>query len=205
MNTSTARKLTRLSLENAEQWLKDAKLLINKGSYGHANAALRFSAEESVKALVCWQVQEKIMPKDSKLYRDVFKSHVIKNQVIIGFLFFPKPNMKELTDREFLKWWDEVEEIPELMEEKRKLCIYVNYEEDGRISAPLEVGKNETEVLRKYVEVTLGFVRNIEENATPESKKRLKDAYASWPKDVWETGEIPREYLNRISEVLSHE
>ena len=78
---------TRLSLKNAEQWIKDAKLLIETSSFGHASALLRFACEEVAKAYVCWFTSEKIWPVENKVVRDVFWDHMVKNEVILGLLF----------------------------------------------------------------------------------------------------------------------
>lgn len=152
MTKKSALTQTQLSLENAEQWLEDAKMLIGKGSYGRANALLRFSLEELAKAWVCWQVSKEIMPENSKPYRDVFKDHIMKNQIIIAFVRPPGSRVEETR-------------------------------------------KEETERLQSRTEYLLKFVKSLVIRSPPEYEKRLKDAYASLPKDVWKTGEIPRKHL----------
>ena len=206
MTKKSAWTLTQLSLENAEQWLEDAKMLIGKGSYGHANALLRFSLEELAKAWVCWQVSKEIMPENSKPYRDVFKYHIMKTQVILAFIRPPVVRAEEATDEEIIKWWDKVKALPELMEEYRKSCIYVGRaNKEGQIHSPKEVRKEETEGLQSRTENLLKFVMSLVISSHPEYEKRLKDAYASLPKDAWKTGEIPREHLGRLTKVLSHD
>jgi AbiV family abortive infection protein len=178
--------------------LEDAKLLVSKGSYGHANALLRFSAEELVKTLVCWQVSEKIIPEDCKPYRDVFKNHVMKNEVIIGFFRPPRISTGEMVDNKIMKWWDKMKMIPKMMEERRKSCVYVDRSgRDGKIHTPLEIGRKETEGLLRYVEGFFGFMKSVTAEDSLEFKKRLKEAYSSLPRDVWKTGGIPREYFGK--------
>lgn len=89
MNEVVQRKVfadaAKSSLKNAERWIDDANILIDKSSYGHSVSALYIAVEEMAKALICWQVGEGIMPlKNNKLVSDIFRSHKVKKQFIIG-------------------------------------------------------------------------------------------------------------------------
>jgi AbiV family abortive infection protein len=81
------RELSKLSLENAEQWTKDAKLLVGTSSLKHAAVLMQFASEEIAKFIVCWHVSERIFPiNDNRIVREVFHSHTIKNHILFGFM-----------------------------------------------------------------------------------------------------------------------
>ena len=78
MKKDLFKEASKQSIENAEQWIKDAKRLIENASYGHSYSLLVFADEEIAKAYVCWLVSEDMIPVDSKLVKDIFRSHDTK-------------------------------------------------------------------------------------------------------------------------------
>ena len=74
------------SIQNAEQWLRDASVLLANGSFAHARALQNFAGEETVKALGCWLVAKGLLSSDHPDVKiqgreSIFKSHYLKNQL----------------------------------------------------------------------------------------------------------------------------
>ena len=81
------------SIRNSGMWLKEAKILTEKGSKEHARALLIFSGEELGKAAYCWFVRIRLIPMNHpdvdyiKKNRDgIFKSHSLKNVTALGLI-----------------------------------------------------------------------------------------------------------------------
>ena len=81
------RELAQLSLENAEQWAKDARMILNAYSFKHATVLMQFAIEETSKSIVCWHVSERIFPvDDNRIVEALFKSHPIKYHIFLAFM-----------------------------------------------------------------------------------------------------------------------
>jgi len=132
-------KAMKMSLENAEQWIKDAKLLMKHGRFGHASALLRFALEETAKAYICWFTSEGIWPLENKPIRDVFQYHRVKSQVFLGLFSYVTwlskwnfslkraiEEMPEPSDEEILEAYEEFEEMITGAEKMRQRAIYVD-------------------------------------------------------------------------------
>lgn len=191
----------RLGLENSDQWIKDAKLLINNSSFGHANALLRFACEELAKSYLCWLCAEGILPIESKIVKDSFKKHGIKNKLILGFMFgvmlqnnHSQPT--ELSYQEILEMRKQFEAMVFGSEKMRQRAIYVDSIPDKKqIQTPLAITKKETNVVLEMAEFlhrTIRFcIKELPEDKIEEFKQTLKEA--------WETGEIPAEWFKERS------
>jgi len=195
------KEVSKLSFENAEQWIRDAKLLIEDKSHAHARALLSFACEEIVKGFVCWIASEKLWPLDSKSVKDVFRNHVAKNQVILALSLIHLRKhfgLKELKDSEIIDVWRNWKEYPGQMEIGRQDAIYVGLK-NGKISVPKI---NETQVVGvlRGVEVLLKEAKELTENLTESEKESLRKYFLSWPKEVWKTGKVPAEWFEKISE-----
>ena len=84
MKKSLFREGMKLCLENAEQWMNDAKLLMYNSSYGHSYTLLVFADEEIAKAYICWLVAEHMIPVNSKFVQDTFSKHRTKHETLVG-------------------------------------------------------------------------------------------------------------------------
>ena len=62
-------EVLKLSIENAEQWMKDGVCLIDNNSIAHGSVLLDFAGEEIAKAYVCWQVLIGAYPPDHPIVR----------------------------------------------------------------------------------------------------------------------------------------
>lgn len=68
------------SIKNSGMWLKQARLVMKKGSKGHAQALTIFAGEELGKALMCWMTISGVFPfnhweVDSRHKKSVFHRH----------------------------------------------------------------------------------------------------------------------------------
>lgn len=201
---------TKLSLENAEQWINDAKSLIKNSSFGHASALLRFACEELAKAYVCWLTSEKILPIDNKVVETVFWDHRVKNELILGMLLMVqwtsnnrlrkevvKENF-ELSEREIIEANKQFEAMLDSTEKMRQKAIYVDVNEKTKeIMSPLKINEKEVKGVREAVELFLKIVRRCIEEYSEEEKKRWRKVFRSMPREVWESGEIPIEWFKK--------
>ena len=194
----------KISLKNAEQWIKDAKLLMEHSSFGHANALLRFASEEIGKALISWYVSEELFPSNSKPVRDVFRNHVTKNQVILGILIglqWAESRRKgqievtrEPTDKEIEKAWNLFKDMTFGMEKQRQKGIYVDLDlKNKKIASPETITEEEVKVILQGTEVLFRYVSGIPERFSDQDKERFREFFKSLPKEVWKTGQIPIE------------
>lgn len=202
-------KAAKLSLENAEQWIKDAKLLIKNSSFGHASALLRFASEEIAKAYICWFTSEKIWPLKSKPIRDVFRYHRAKSGVFLGLLFSLEymlehpiekamKDMLEASDEEIFKALEEFEHMIILAEKMRQRAMYVDVNlRKKEVKTPMRIGEKEPQSLLKGAEFFLKNMRYYVEECPEEKKAVLREIFSSIPREAWETGEIPIEWFRK--------
>jgi len=195
------------SLKNAEQWIKDARLLLENSSCAHGSAALRFAYEEIAKAFICWLVSERVFPAHSKPVRDVFRKHAIKNEVISGMckaVFLGAIN-KRLIERQPEKGPTDVEIIaalnlfkggPSGMEKLRQRVIYVDIDLKGsKISPETTTDEHEAKGMLQAVEIFHEYIKNMMEKMSEEDKKTIREFFNSMPKEMWKTGIIRYEWL----------
>ena len=179
-------KAAKSSLENAEQWLKDARLLLEDGSFGHANALLRFAVEEGAKALVCWYASEEMLPVEHYLTRDVFWDHKIKNEIFLGFLSVlmlaeagPSwetllEQMSEISQAQISKSLELLKRMVTGSEEMRQRAIYVKLEKE--VETPLEIREQESESIFIGAEIFLRSIRYLMEELPEAKKMKIKQA-----------------------------
>lgn len=172
---------SKLSLENSEQFIKDAKLLMKNSSFGHASALLRLAVEESTKALVCWYTSEKILPVENGLVKAMFKYHQIKNRFFLSFLSSWMAGRKIRSLRKFIESMPKLsreqqseiskqyEKIIASTDEMRHRAMYVNLK-GTELETPLEIGEEEPQNILLAAEFFLNLVRDIVEKF-PEKKK----------------------------------
>jgi len=197
-----------MSLENAEQWMKDGKLLIKNSSFGHASALLRFACEESAKAYVCWLTSEKMLPLSNKVVEDVFWKHRVKNEVIVGmFLTVQWMNDNRIlkngvnedfepSEEEIIKTYRQFEAMLDSTEKMRQKAIYVNMNvETEEIRSPLKMDKQECKGVLEAVKFFLKMIRSCIEETSEKDKEKWRKFFSTIPREAWETGEIPIDWL----------
>lgn len=184
-------KAAKSSLENAEQWLEDAKLLLEHGSFGHASALLRFAVEESVKALVCWSASEKTLPMGEEITRDVFRFHTVKNEIFLGFLsgvmlraggLSGKRVMEaisELSQEEISNALEELGKMVTSTEKMRQRAIYVNLK-GKEVVTPLDIEEEPKNILVS-AKFFLEAVRYLAEELPEVEKTRLRELFSRKP------------------------
>lgn len=202
-------KAAKLSLENAEQWIEDAKLLMEHSSFGHVSALLRFALEETAKAYICWFTSEGIWPLENKPIKDAFQYHRVKNQLILGLLYgviwLSKwdfslkraiEEMPEPSDEEILEAYEEFEEMITGAEKMRQRAIYVDVNlEKKKVAAPPNIEEKEPDNLLKLAEYFVRIVRLYMEKFPEKDKAKLREIFATVPKEAWKAGEIPIEWF----------
>ena len=196
---------TEKSLENAEQWIEDAKLLIDNSSFGHASALLRFACEELSKAFVCWAVSEKLYPTESTIIRKVFYRHEVKNRLLIGFALMIKAfelhskkgesssgDDRKLSVDELVEGFERIEKMVKILEKVRQKSIYVDRDFDEmNVTTPLSISKKEVLTILKGTENYQRIVRHYVENFSEEKKKLIREFAASIPKEFWNEKATP--------------
>ena len=192
---------TKMSLENAEQWIKDATLLLDNSSFGHASALLRFACEELAKAYLCWLSSERIFPIENKTVRNAFEQHETKNQVIIGVIYAlmwrsDYPTRIEPSDQEIIEAYNQLKAMIASTEKMRQKAIYVDIIWDkNQVQTPLTITKKEVNSVLELTEILLKVVRHCIEEYPESLKEKYRRAFNKLPKEVWETGNIPIKWL----------
>lgn len=190
---------THKSLENAERWINDAKLLIDNSSFGHANALLRYACEELSKAFACWAISERIYPVESKISRNVFRSHKVKNRLLVGFTITAKllimyskakkstldydeePSINDFG--EFAEW---LNELILALEKGRQKAIYVDIDfNEKKVMTPLSMSEKKTMNILRGTEIYLKMVKHFIENFSEAKKDIFRKFTSSIPKEVW--------------------
>lgn len=209
-------KAAKLSLENAEQWIKDAKLIMKHGSFGHASALIRFAVEESVKAYVCWFTSERIWPIENKAIRDVFRYHGVKNELILGFLFGMMAQTRfhsweklmkgisKISPKQVSKGLEEFEKMLVSTEKMRERAMYVDvFLKRKEVETPLEIMGEEPKSILMVAELFTKIVRDMAEKMPEEEKARLRGIFSKIPKEDWETGELTIDWLPEAIKEIS--
>jgi AbiV family abortive infection protein len=202
--------VTASSLRNAELWIDDAKVLMKKSSFGHSIAALHLAREEISKALICWHAAEGMFPlKDNKAIREVFSSHIKKNQLVLAMcnLIWARtyyPSMqgkgKEPTDDMINMANEFLNEGAHGLEQARQRATYVNLNSSfKRLTTPEEFGEAEARRLLKAVETFLQIVQDTTRGIDDSTKDDLRKLYKSLPPEVWATGKIRPDQLVRAT------
>jgi len=124
LNTDHYRNLALKSYDNARAFIKDAEILVDKGTPGHACSLAILGFEEMAKALVCFFVALGIIERDDKIVEDVFKSHKVKHREAFGLVFLSIFNI----------WWEETKQ-----QEKKR----INIDKDFLPTAFIKMGVEE--------------------------------------------------------------
>lgn len=148
-NVETFRRGLKLCLSNHDLWVKEAKELYDKGSYGHAYVLLFNAIEALVQSYFCWLVLIGAKKPDDKEFIKVFYEHDIKLDVILEFILTSVDYKKYLENKYGLVWTKEYSErdlkrdIKRLQDAKgrfrkekldlRKHGTYVVYDDKNKI------------------------------------------------------------------------
>jgi AbiV family abortive infection protein len=202
-------KATKMSLENAEQWIADAKLLLKNSSFGHANALLRFACEEIAKAYACWLTSEKMFPKDNMFVKNVFLYHWAKNEIILGMLLFfqwisANPKWQEMDYEDFKLSEEQIAEFDEVFEtvlvsmsKMRQKAMYVDVDEKtNEVTSPLKIDEKELRGVLEVTELLLKTIKITIEETSEEYKEKFRKVFASLSEKAWETGKTPFQWFN---------
>lgn len=199
-----------LSLRNAEQWIKDAKLLIEHSSFGHASALLRFAIEEVGKAIVCWFVSKRFLPPKSETAKNIFKFHSVKNQITLQMLFsillstpsvwpkeIPKPKDEDL----IITITSSMEYITSVMEKDRQNAIYVDLNhKQNRVLIPQAIAESEVRRLLQGAEFSFEiaevFIKKLSEPTIEEVRRSLEPLL----NEIRKTGRFPKELFEKKNE-----
>lgn len=205
-------ELAKASYDNAALWIADAKLLIDKKSFGHSVALAHFAREEIAKALVCWYVSQDIWPiEDNKMLKDAFSSHSMKNELIVGNMVGTyvynylislkkarKTEISETMKKDLLKLFEVMkkDDWTREMEEDRQRSIYVDFH-SGRMITPRQIDKERA--IQEY-DLAKALFMDIKQflNADEQAKERLRRYFKSLPKELWNADRLTEELLEKI-------
>jgi AbiV family abortive infection protein len=195
------------SIKNAKQLLNNAKLLIGKGSFGHAIALAISADEEIAKAISCWLVAKRLVPDDSKIVNHAFSRHDIKHMtqiVYYGRLQLEKEFRRgklnlidilregmRLTKKQLQKDLEKLYQMAMEREYLRQDALYVNLTNDGKVSSPSQFTLNEANDVVSGVEQRLAHQERLMTKPKPEELASIKAFIDSLPKEAIEEGEIP--------------
>lgn len=171
------------SVSNAEQWLKDARILLTNKSHTHARALQNFAGEECAKALGCWFVSVGILPSDHpeveiRGRKSVFKSHNLKNKLslLLGALSI----LPEINAGTVLGVLVVAEATGKLGTEKRMEWMYVDIVKSGdgyRVSNPLKIDTGDVHaglnLVERKIEFLKRFINSVDEETIEILKQRL--------------------------------
>jgi len=148
----------RLSLDNAEKFLKDAELLINSSSFGHAFALTILALEETGKAIYCNWAKDGFVKVDDDFLKNLrthkTKQKVLKEVLKLVILKAEINNCRKSKKRRKIPFKSssppclfltELEESPQFksidafygeLEKMKQLALYVDIGENGTPSEP---------------------------------------------------------------------
>lgn len=180
-------KAMKMSLENAEQWIKDARLLMENSSFGHADALLRIADEELAKTHICWLTSEKMLPIGNKTVKDVFQHHRVKIELVMGLIISNltvrnnRPQKVELAKEELelsekkptrANTW--FEKSIKSINKMRQSAMYVDVnEKTNELMSPLRITEEEA---RKSLDVTEALLKTV---------RRCIETYSEEDKEAW--------------------
>jgi len=179
------------SIQNAEQWLKDAIILVGNKSFTHARALQNFSGEECAKALGCWLVGTGLIPKNHPSVQirksgGIFKSHNLKNK--LSLLLGALSMLPEITPGAVIGILIVAEAAGKWGTDKRMEWMYVDIiqSNDGlQVSNPLEIDTGDVNAGLNLVSHKIKFlkrlIKGIDTEAIVALKKELSDFF---PNDV---------------------
>lgn len=171
-----------LCFDNAEQFIKDAEVLVDNRSYGHAFALVVLGEEETVKAMMYSLFSEGLLPEHYELYlKKRLDSHLHK-QAWAGALTFAyrmiglaqslwkssreqegsttRRKFEEMTSELKVITKGDLERFKTLQEDKEK-GLYVDLDfERKELSSPKSLGKDEVERYLSQAKLRFEFAKS---------------------------------------------
>jgi AbiV family abortive infection protein len=206
-------------LDNANNLLKDAKILLEKGSAGHAMLFVISSIEESSKAFIlstksldmknAKKTKRSIIEHSSKL--DLFVSYLVSSALEDVFekrrrkIFHPELPDKPLNIDSFVEMAQNSKKARSDLWLYRLSALYVDLDEKtGKWTSPSEIEPSKVgsflELAEKYLKDTEFQTRNI-----LKSPKDMAKSYKNWLQNTmipfaktYLTGEIDTLYLEKV-------
>ena len=131
------------SLENAEMWINEARMILETCSRSHAHVLTLFAVEEIGKAIMCWLTINKVYPfnhqeVDFRSKKGVFRNHSLKGGAALGFLFGMTKSMRKAKGKdaavfvkhpvsgEDVELEDLIPDGAKIMAQSRELLMYVD-------------------------------------------------------------------------------
>ncbi len=174
-----------LCLDNAEKWIKEAELLAQKDSYGHASALLIHGIEALSQSWICFTLargSSNIEDADVKKY---FKRHDIKLDFFAanilmyetGAEFYRNHFKKEdRVDQNIMRMINFYESMKEMFDKKRKQYpkelmkirnngIYVDFNyDDKKFHSPQDIGEADYVKLKDECEILMDIIFSLLNN-----------------------------------------
>ena len=175
------------SIENAEQWIKDAAVVLANNSLAHARALQNFAGEECAKALGCWLVAIGLLPSNHPDVeiggrKSIFKSHHLKNK--LSLLLASLPLLPEITPGAVIGVLIVAESAGKWGTDKRMERMYVDIlEADNgyKISNPLKLEAGDVQaglnLVNRQIQFFKRFVKEIDSTTIELLKDNLKDFF----------------------------
>ena len=170
-------------LDNAESLLKDAQLLLNNGSYGHAMFLAVSAVEETSKAFM-YAVNRRKGITDHPPKLNLFISYLIAAAMEEVFkkrrqrIFHPNIPEKPLNIDDYVEMAQDTKKAQKALWKEKLKALYVD-DIDGKWTSPSEIKKADLDALikhaEKYVHVTNFQPRNI-----LKAPKKLSEEYKNW-------------------------
>lgn len=174
-------------LENAMQWLEDAKLLSVHGSSAHCRALQNFAGEELAKAVGCWLVVNKFLHNSHPLVKynsgkGVFRDHDAKNLVVTVLGVFKTVIMLlEMQNQPINK-----EILEELLQDPVTDPIYLDIASRGEAK---RLDWQYVDIYQKKDSLKVSNPLKIDTGDFLDSALRVKSVFtklsATYPKDSW--------------------
>lgn len=196
MTNSDVEEGVKCCLDNAESLLKDAQLLLENGSAGHALFLIISAIEEASKAFIhagrrigAWtpgETEKDVVTHASKLSLFVF--HLIAAALEDVFktrrnrIFRPQQPAKPLDIDDFVEMAEDLDSALKDLWESRLVALYVD-RKNGKWTSPSQIEKSEVEhwleVAQRYLRTTEFQVRNI-----MKAPKSLAVEFHNWLQNV---------------------
>jgi len=185
-----------LSLKNAEQYVKDAEVLLRKRSFGHAFALAVFAEEELAKAVMYHLCAEGIFGIEGKWRKDSLR-HMGKQQFAFGIAFLYELSLiaEEAVEFAERKAKKNTEKFKRILE--RKVAKILQKEQDRFASRHGEVYEHlkHFEELQKKREKAMYIEANLQKKEVTSPKDFKKSEVKQYISHVKERVEVLKDEI----------